>query len=191
MNPSNSTMDLDLIRFSTLLPIIGFIIKLSMDAWSRSNNDTSSNAVSSIVQYSIMTLYLAIVIGLVIKLVRNKTMPTNTNFTFFFVVLGFLLLAYVAIITLYAVYYSQLRYGFITPSIRESINNWIMVPLWLLIFYNMFALMECQKNPNACNPIVSFYTLSIFAFGLMQLYLVISSYQMVIAWPTDDINYYK
>ena len=186
----NPPPDLDLIRFSTILPIMGFLIKLTMDAWSRTNNNTT-NAVSSIVQYSLMTLYLAIVIGLIIKLVRNRTIVANTNFNWFFAALGFLLFVYVSIIALYAMRYSRLQYGFITPSISESINNWIMVPLWFLIFFNMFSLMECQKNANACAPTVSFYTLAVFAFGFMQLYIVHNSYNMVNLWPTDDIYFYK
>ena len=189
-NMNSTDLDSFLIRFSTLLPIMGFLIKLTMDAWSKSNNNTT-NAISSIVQYSLMTLYLSIVIGLIIKLLRNKTITTNTNFNCFFAVLGFILIVYVSIIALYAIRYSKLQHGFITPSISESINNWIMVPLWFLIFYNMFALMECQKNANACSPTVSFYTLAIFAFGLMQLYIVHNSYNMVNLWPTDDIYYYK
>lgn len=187
---NSSDLDSYLIRFSITLPIVGFLIKLTMDAWSKSNNN-ATNAISSIVQYSLMTLYLAIVIGLIIKLLRNKTITTNTNFNCFFVALGFLLLVYVSIIALYAIRYSKLQHGFITPSISESINNWIMVPLWFLIFYNMFALMDCQKNANACSPTVSFYTLSIFAFGLMQMYIVHNSYKMVNLWPTDDIYFYK
>jgi hypothetical protein len=181
--------DSELIRFSILLPIMGFVIKLSMDAWARSGQDTSTSAISSIIQYSLMTLYLAIVIGLVIKLVRNGTFTINANFKWFFAELGFLLLVYVAIIALYAIRYSRLQYGFITPSISESINNWIMVPLWLLIFYNMFNFINCQPNVIACNAMVSFYTMSIFAFGLMQLYIVHNSYNMVNLWPTDDIHF--
>jgi hypothetical protein len=168
---------------------MGYVIKLSMDAWARSGQDTSTSAISSIIQYSLMTLYLAIVIGLVIKLVRNGSFTINTNFKWFFAELVFLLLVYVAIIALYAIRYSRLQYGFITPSISESINNWIMVPLWFLIFYNMFNFLNCQPSAMACNPMVSFYTMSIFAFGLMQLYIVHNSYIMVNLWPTDDIHF--
>lgn len=181
MESSNAASDLGLIRFATLLPIMGFIIRMSMDAWS------SSTAISSIIQYSLMTLYIAFVIGVVIKQARNGT-PVNTNFKTFFVVLGLLLIVYVAMIALYAIRYSRLQYGFITPSISESINNWIMVPLWSLIFYNMFNFTECQKKE--CPPNVTFYTMSIIAFGFMQLYIVHNSYKMVNLWPTDDI-YYK
>ena len=152
-----------------------------MDAWS------SSTAISSIIQYSLMTLYIAFVIGLVIKQARTG-ITVSTNFKWFFAELGFLLLVYVAIIALYALRYPSLQYGFITPSISESINNWIMVPLWLLIFYNMFNFMECQKT--GCHHNVTFYTMAIIAFGLMQLYIVHNSYNMVYLWPTDDI-YYK
>jgi len=153
-----------------------------MDAWS------SSIAISSIIQYSLLTLYIAFVIGLVINQARTGTI--STNFKTFFVVLGFLLLVYVAIIALYAIRYSRLQYGFITPSISESINNWIMVPLWLLIFYNIFNFIECQKK-TGCPQNVTSYTMAILAFGLMQLYIVYTSYNMVNLWPTDDIYYYK
>ena len=141
-----------------------------------------------------MTLYLAIVIGVVVKLARdNNTISENLNFKTFFVVLGLLLLVYVAIIVLYAIRYPQLQYGFITPTINESINNWIMIPLWLLIFYNIFNITDCQKREGkgACLPIVTFYTLAIIGFGLMQLYIVYNSCNMVSLWPTDDIHYYK
>ena len=186
IKPMNPNIDINLIRFSTLLPIMGFVIKLAMDAWSRSTNDTSSTAISSIIQYSLMTLYLAMVIGLVIKMALNNNLTINTNFKWFIASLGFLLMVYVAIIALYAIRYSRLQYGFITPSISESINNWIMVPLWFLIFFSMFNIMDCQKN--TCAPTVSFYTLTIIGFGLMQLYIVHNSYNMVNLWPTDDIS---
>jgi cytochrome c biogenesis factor len=178
--------ELGLIRFATLLPIMGFIIKSSMDAWS------SSTAISSIIQYSLTTLYLAIVVGLVVKLAQQEKniISDNPNFKTFFISLGFLLLVYVAIIVLYAIRYPQLQYGFITPTINESINNWIMIPLWLLIFYNMFNFTECHKK-GGCPQNVTFYTLAIIAFGLMQLYIVHDSYKMVSLWPTDDIRYYK
>ena len=155
-----------------------------MDAWS------SSTAISSIIQYSLMTLYIAFVIGLVINQARTGTISVSTNFKTFFVVLGLLLLLYVAIIALYAIRYPILQYGFITPSISESINNWIMVPLWLLIFYNIFNFIECQKKLG-CPQNVTSYTMIILAFGFMQLYIVCNSYLMVNLWPTDDIYYYK
>jgi hypothetical protein len=187
MTPS----DLELIRFSMILPIMGFLIKLTMDSWSKSNdNDNDRYAISSIVQYSLMTLYLAIIIGLIVKQMRNATITTTPNFNCFIGILGFLLLVYVAIIALYATRYSKLQYGFIIPSISESINNWIMIPLWILIFYNMQNLMDCQKTKN-CVPTVSFCTLTILAFGLMQMYLVNSSFNMLQLWPTDDIDFHK
>jgi hypothetical protein len=98
------------------------------------------------------------------------------------------LLVYVAILVLYALYYSKLQYGFISLSINESINNLIMIPLWILIFYNMYTFLDCQKT-NTCSPTISFYTLSIIAFGLMQIYLVVDSFRVVQNWPTDDIYF--
>jgi hypothetical protein len=61
-----------------------------------------------------------------------------------------------------------------------------MIPLWILIFYNMHTLLQCQKN-NTCSSPISFYTFAILAFGLMQLYLVIQSFKVLKWWPTDDI----
>lgn len=181
----NENLDIRLIRISTFLPILGFLIKLAIDAWAKTNNDVY--AFSSIIQYSLLTLYISIVIGLVIKLLRNGKFVTNMNFNWFIGTLGFLLIMYVAIIGLYALRYSTLKNGYIVPSISESINNWIMVPLWILVFYNMNELIGCQYK-TSCVPTISFYTLSIIAFGLMQLYLVHRSFKMVYLWPTDDID---
>jgi hypothetical protein len=180
----NENLDIRLIRVSTFLPIFGFLIKLAIDAWAKTNNDVY--AYSSIIQYSLLTLYISIVIGLVIKLVRNDKLVTNLNFNWFIATLAFLLIMYVAIIALYALRYSTLKNGYIIPSVSETINNWIMVPLWLLVFYNMNELFSCQGQ-RTCAPAISFYTLSIIAFGLMQLYLVHKSFNMVYLWPTDDI----
>lgn len=181
----NENLDIRLIRFSTFLPILGFLIKLAIDAWAQTNSDVY--AFSSIIQYSLITLYLAIVIGLIIKLLQNNSFVTNLNFNWFIATLAFLLIMYVAIIALYSLRYSTLKNGYIIPSISETINNWIMVPLWLLVFYNMKELLGCQNTAKPCAPTISFYTLSIIAFGLMQLYLVHRSFNMVYLWPTDDI----
>lgn len=179
----NENLDIRLIRFSTFLPILGFLIKLAIDAWAKTNNDVY--AFSSIIQYSLLTLYISIVIGLIIKLMRNAKIVTNLNFNWFIATLAFLLIMYVAIIALYSLRYTTLKNGYIIPSVSETINNWIMVPLWLLVFYNMNELFSCQSK--TCAPAISFYTLSIIAFGLMQLYLVHKSFNMVYLWPTDDI----
>ena len=52
----------------------------------------------------------------------------------------------------------------------------------------MYTFLDCQKYAN-CVPTISGYTLSIIAFGLMQVYLVVNSFTMVQLWPTDDIYY--
>jgi hypothetical protein len=177
-----------LISFLAVLPVIGFGVKSAMDAWSESSAKSDVYAISSIVQYSLMTLYLAAVVGLIGKLLHNGTITATPNLKCFFGALFFLLLIYVAIIILYSVYYARLKNGLITPSINESVNNLIMVPLWLLIFYNMYTFLDCQKTAS-CIPTISGYTLSIIAFGLMQVYLVVNSFNMLQTWPTDDIYY--
>ena len=177
-----------LISFLAVMPIIGFFMKLIMNAWSTSNKNSNIYAVSSIVQYSLMTLTLAVVVILFGRLLHNGTITLTNNFKWFFGSLFCLLLVYVAILVLYALYYSRLQYGFISLSINESINNLIMVPLWILIFYNMYTFLDCQKT-NTCSPTISFCTLTIIAFGIMQIYLVVDSFRVVQNWPTDDIYF--
>lgn len=178
-----------LISFLAVMPIIGFCMKLLMNAWSTAGKNSDTYAISSIVQYSLMTLTLAVVVVLIGKLMHSGTITVTNNFKWYFGSLFFLLLVYVAILVLYALYYARLQYGFISLSINDSINNLIMVPLWILIFYNMYTFLDCQKT-NTCSSTISFCTLSIIAFGLMQIYLVVDSYRVVRNWPTDDI-YFK
>lgn len=165
-----------------------------MDAWSNTNKHSNMYAISSIVQYSLMTVYLAIAVVMIARFIHinsgNNAIIT-ANLQLFFASLCFSLIVYVAIIVLYAVYYPRFQYGYITPSISGSINKYIMVPLWILIFYNMHTLIDCNK-PNAtneCDPKISFLTLTIVAFGLMQVYLVVTSFKIVQLWPTDDIYF--
>ena len=179
-------MDSSLIYFLTCLPVIGFCIKLSMDAWSNTSKTSNMYAISSIVQYSLMTVYLAVVIVVICKHLMNPVIVATKNFKFFFVSLCLLLIVYVAIIFLYSFYYPTLQYGYMTPSISETINNYIMIPLWILIFYNMRTFIDCA---NDCNPMISFLTLAIIGFGCMQMYLVVTSFDSVRLWPTDDIYY--
>jgi hypothetical protein len=179
-------MDSDsLLYFLAFLPTIGFFIKMGMDAWSGSKQGGDS-AVSSIVQYSLMTLYLAAVVAIIGSKIHKGVMMITNDFMWFFGSIVFIFIVYVAIIVLHAVHYPKLQYGRITPGISESVNNLIMIPLWILIFYNMHTLLQCQKN-NTCSSPISFYTFAILAFGLMQLYLVIQSFKVLKWWPTDDI----
>jgi len=167
------------------LPVMGISIKWLMDSWSHTSTTSNIYAISSIVQYTLMTLYLALMVGFIGKFLHSN--PTATiDLKCFFAALFFLLIVYVAIIALCAAYYPRLQYGYITPSISDTINNYIMFSLWILIFYNVHILMECNKT-NTCNPIISFLTLSIIAFGLMQVYVVVDSFRVMKSWPTDDI----
>lgn len=177
--------------FLAILPIIGVCIKWSMDAWSNTNKHSNMYAISSIVQYSLMTVYLAIAVTMIARFIHNNTGNVNiitSNLKLFFASLCLSLIVYVAIIVLYALYYPRFQYGYITPSISGSINKYIMIPLWILIFYNMYTLIDCNKPnaTNACDQKISFLTLSIVAFGLMQVYLVVNSFKIVQLWPTDD-----
>jgi hypothetical protein len=176
-----------LIYFMTWLPVMGFCIKWLMDSWSHTSKTSNIYAISSIVQYTLMTLYLAVMVVFIGKFLHSN--PTATiDLKCFFAALFFLLIVYVAIIALCAMYYPRLQYGYITPSISDTINNYIMISLWVLIFYNMHTLMECNKT-NTCDPIISFLTLSIIAFGLMQVYVVVDSFRVMQLWPTDDIYF--
>ena len=163
-----------------------------MDAWSKTSKTSNIYAISSIVQYSLMTMYLVMAIYFIGKYLNRPNNNPNVatkNLWFFFGALGFLLIANVAIITMYSLYYPTLQYGYITPSISESINNYIMIPLWLLIIYNMHTFMDCEKRNMSCSPIISFLTFAIIGFGLMQGYLISNSFRMVQRWPTDDIYF--
>ena len=133
-------------------------------------------------------MYLVMAIIFIGSFLNKHPENANKNLKWFFGTLWFLLIANVAIITLYSLYYPTLQYGYITPSISESINNYIMIPLWILIIYNMHALIDCNKQNN-CNPIISFITFTVIGFGLMQCYLVSNSFRMVQRWPTDDIYF--
>jgi hypothetical protein len=165
---------------------------LAMDAWSKTNRTSNIYAISSIIQYSLMTMYLVMAVYFIVKYLNqpNASQSVATkNLKWFCGALGFLLIANVAIITLYSLYYPTLQYGYITPSISESINNYIMIPLWILIIYNMHTLTDCAKRNMSCSPIISFLTLAIIGFGLMQCYLISNSFRMVQRWPTDDIYF--
>jgi len=141
-------------------------------------------------------MYLAIAVTMIARFIHNNSGDSTkitANLNLFFASLCFTLINYVAIIVLYAVHYPRLQYGYITPSISDSINNYIMIPLWILIFYNMHRLIDCNKlNPmNACDQKFSCLTLTIVAFGLMQMYLVVNSFKIVQLWPTDDTYFLK
>ena len=180
----------DSLYFLSILPIIGVCIKRSMDAWSKTNKHSNTYAVSSIVQYSLMTLYLAIAIIMVGRFIHKNSGNTGVitnNLKWFFGSLCFLLVVYVAIIVLQSVYYNILQHGLINLSIDESINNYVMYPMWIMLFYNIHAFIACHKMNN-CSPYVGFLTLTVIGFGLIQSYLVVNSFNRVIYWPTDDIN---
>jgi hypothetical protein len=180
-------MDNDsLLYFLAFLPTIGYFMKMGMNAWSGSKQGGGDSAVSSIVQYSLMTLYLAAVVAIIGSKIHKGVMRITNDFMWFFGSIVFIFIVYVAIIVMHAVHYPKLQYGRITPGISESVNNLIMIPLWILIFYNMHTFLECQKN-NTCGSPISFYTFAILAFGLMQFYLVIQSFKVLKWWPTDDM----
>jgi hypothetical protein len=167
------------------MPTIGYLIKLGMDAWSGSNKNSDIFAISSIVQYTLMIIYLAIVLVVIGGMLHTGTIITN-NFMWFFGSLMFIFIVYVAILVLYAAYYSKLQYGRIAPSITDTINKLIMIPLWIIIFYNMHTFLDCKKS-NTCSSPISFTTFAVLAFGLLQLYLVYTSFKVMRSWPTDDI----
>lgn len=184
---SASIYDIDLDDLSVLIPLLffpvaGFFIKIIMDAFA-----SNIQATSSIVQYSLMIMYLASAASLIGYYFYKNPGTANTNFKVFVGALFFLLCIYVGVIVLNAMYNRILNKGLLEPSINRPINNWIMFPQWMLIFYNLTTFLKCQKNKN-CPPFVSWITLFIVAFGFMQLSLVISSFKTMQLWPTDDAN---
>jgi hypothetical protein len=186
MNPLSNALPV-----LAFFPIIGVCIKWSMDAWSKTSKTSNIYAISSIVQYSLMTMYLVLAIIFIGRfLFSNSNNPTviTWDLKWFLGTLLVLLFAYVGIITLYSLYYPTLQYGYITPSISESINNYIMFPLWILILYNMYTYIDCYKN-NTCKTNISYLTFTIMGFTLMHIYLIVNSFRIVQRWPTDDIYF--
>jgi hypothetical protein len=132
-----------------------------------------------------MVMYLASAASLIGYYFYKNPGTATTNFGVFVGALFFLLCIYVGVIVLNAMYIGVLNKGFLEPSINRPINNWIMFPQWMLIFYNLSIFLSCQKNSD-CPPFVTWITLFIIAFGCMQVSIIITSFRTMEQWPTDD-----
>jgi hypothetical protein len=185
MAQQSSIYDITLDDLTILVPLLffpaaGFCIKVIIDAFT-----SNIQATSSIIQYSLMVMYLASAASLIGYYFYKNPGTATTNFGVFVGALFFLLCIYVGVIVLNAMYIGVLNKGFLEPSINRPINNWIMFPQWMLIFYNLSIFLSCQKNGD-CPPFVTWITLFIIAFGCMQVSIIITSFRTMEQWPTDD-----
>ena len=172
-----------LVPLSCFLPTVAFFAKIIIDAFG-----SNVAATSSIVQYSLIIFYLAIVVVLIMHyFTKNEAdIPNNTmNFKVFLFAMFWMMCNYIGILTLNAMNLDILNRGDLTPSVNDpTINNWILVPQMALTFYNLALFMRCNDR-NKCTT-VSWVTLTIIALALIQLYLIVNSFRTMQTWPTDD-----
>lgn len=162
--------------------IVGFFIKIIIDAFA-----SNVNATSSIVQYSLMIIYLASTLALIsYYFTKNaRSYRKNTNFWIFLGALFMMLCNSIGIVSLNGMYLDILNRGDLTPSVNDpTISNWVLVPQVALILYNSSLFLHCD-NP-ACPSTVSWVTLTIIALALIQMYLIVNSFRTMQTWPTDD-----
>ena len=179
-------MDADYLKLLPPLiyfPIVAFFIKVVIDAFA-----SSMKATSSIVQYSLMILYLALTGGIIgVYFTKNAYAPNNTtNFKFFLFAMFWLLCNYIGIVALNATYIDVLNRGDLVPSVNDpTISNWVLVPQMLLVFYNLTLFSQCSRPDKKCATI-SWVTLIIIALAMIQMYLIVKSFMIMQKWPTDD-----
>ena len=174
--------DLYLVQLS-YFPIVAFFAKIVIDAFG-----SNVKATSSIVQYSLIILYLAIVVGLIaIYFIKNAAEISNNtvNFKIFLVAMFWMMCNYIGILILNAMNLDILNRGDLTPSVNDpTINNWILIPQMALTFYNLVLFLQCDDK-SKCTT-VSWVTLTIIALALIQMYLIVNSFRTMQTWPTDD-----
>lgn len=177
---SYNTMDM-LVPLSCFLPIVAFFAKIVIDAFG-----SNVKATSSIVQYSLIILYLAIVVGILVKYFFTVYRPNNNiNFQIFAVAMFWMMCNYILILILNAMNLDTLNRGDLTPSVNDpTINNWILIPQMALTFYNLALFLQCNDR-SKCTT-VSWVTLTIIALALIQMYLIVNSFRTMQTWPTDD-----
>lgn len=162
--------------------IVGFFIKIIIDAFA-----SNVNATSSIVQHSLMIMYLASILALIsYYFTKNaRSHRKNTNFWIFLGALFMMLCNSIGIVSLNGMYLDILNRGNLIPSVNDpTISNWVLVPQVALILYNLSLFLQCD-NP-ACPSTVSWVTLTIIALTLIQMYLIVNSFRVMQTWPTDD-----
>ena len=180
---ARSNLDI-LVPLSCFLPTVAFFAKIVIDAFG-----SNVKATSSIVQYSLIILYLAIVVGFIAMHFTTNTadIPNNTmNFKVFLFAMFWTLCNHMSILVLNAMYIDIINRGDLIPSVNNPIiSNWVLVPQMLLTFYNVMLFLRF-RSPQQVNPPVSWITLIIIALTLIQTYLIVNSFRMMQMWPTDD-----
>lgn len=178
-------MDTDYLNILTPLiyfPIVAFFVKVVIDAFA-----SNLKATSSIVQYSLMILYLAISGGIIFYHFTKNTRPVYTNFKVFLFAMFWLLCNYIGIVALNATYIDTLNRGDLITSVNDpTISNWVLVPQMLLVFYNVTLFLQFKPSSSSVNPPVSWVTLTIIALAIIQMYLIVKSFHMMQQWLTDD-----
>jgi len=172
-------IDLKLIYFSTFLALFGFFISFIM-----------RDVIGSIVQYSLKSLTLALILSLVAKLWYNGMIILNTyDFKFFLFTLIFLLLVNVTILITYSVHFTTLEKGKVDNiSLNENINTYTTIFIWALLFNKLYQVVECNNNYNSkiCPAPISFALFVIVALASIQLFFVYSSLKVINSQLTDD-----
>ena len=175
--------DLNILVPLSYFPIVAFFAKIVIDAFG-----SNVKATSSIVQYSLIILYLAAVGSLIMYYFTKNTadIPNNTvNFKVFLFAMFWMMCNYIGIVVLNSMHLDILNRGDLTPSVNDpTINNWILIPQMGLTFYNVALFLQCDDK-SKCTT-VSWVTLTIIAFALIQLYLIVNSFRVMQTWPTDD-----
>ena len=166
------------------LPIVAFFAKIVIDAFG-----SNVKATSSIVQYSLIILYLAVLVVILANYFftpNTADRPNNTaNFLIFAVAMFWMMCNYILILILNAMNLDTLNRGDLTPSVNDpTINNWILIPQMALTFYNLVLFLQCDSK-SKCTT-VSWVTLTIIALALIQMYLIVNSFRTMQTWPTDD-----
>lgn len=175
--------DLKILVPLSYFPIVAFLAKIIIDAIG-----SNVTATSSIVQYSLLILYLAAVGSLIMYYFTTSLQDTpnnTTNFKVFLFAMFWMMCNYIGILILNAMNLDILNRGDLTPSVNDpNINNWILIPQLALTFYNLALFLQCNDR-SKCTT-VSWVTLTIIALTLMQLYLIVNSFRTMQTWPTDD-----
>jgi hypothetical protein len=187
MNPSAEFFTIPRLRQLSfalaILFFLAFCTKVCLNAFVSNVQSTAS-----IVQNSVLSLCLVfIMVGISGYLIKNNTETTrrNTNIVLFLGGIVWVLGNVIAIITLNGNSIDLLNRGYLKPSINGSFNTtWIIIPQFILILYNLKLFLECDAD-GQCDKI-SWITLVILSFALIQTYLIVDSSRVIQQWPTDD-----
>ena len=186
-NPNaNPNANATLRKFSIVLFILfllAFCIKVFVNSFASNMQSTAS-----IVQYSVLTLCLLFSIGCILNVLFDNAPNPRKNGNIYAFVFGMMWVLgnVLAFIALNGNNIDMLNTGHLKPSINSGINvYWIIVPQFMLIFYNLKVFVDCDDALNKCSK-VSWITLAIIAFAVIQTYLIVDSSRVIQTWPTDD-----